>query len=346
MPGKDFNSSYRYNASSANETWRINTPRCVANYRISRYLLVSGLLFVCAWSEASSYTLPTNGNSLVGGIQIVQVRAEETLLDIARRFGLGYNEITAANPDVDPWLPEHGRHIIVPTWFVLPQPPWKGIVINLAELRLYYFPQSKVGEARKVITYPLSIGRQYKPTPQGKFKILMKIKNPNWTMPEEAYARALANGVLSPQRVIPAGPDNPLGEYAMRLNNDGLFLHGTNRPFGIGMRVSSGCLRLYPEDIRQLVTLVPLGTSVRIVDQPYKVGNKNGILFMETHIPKAKRGTSSHTNLTPIVSALVNAGIGELSSSEWDHIIGMANHQTGVPTAIYDKNTASLNSIH
>jgi len=322
----------------------INISRYVENFSIFRHLLITSLLFMSFLSDASVYVLPSKGNTLVGRIQVVQVGVEDTLLDIARRFDLGYNEITAANPGVDPWIPGQGRHIIVPTWYVLPQLPWKGVIVNIAEMRLYYFPETKKGETPKVITYPLSIGRQSKPTPLGTFKVIMKIKNPNWTMPEEVYVEALANGVGTPQRVIPAGPDNPLGEYAIMLNNESLFLHGTNRPFGIGMRVSSGCLRLYPEDIRQFVKMVPLETPVRIVDQSYKIGNQNGVLFMETHVTKEKGDILSHTNLTPIVSEMIKAGVGDLSLSEWEHIIEMAKHQTGLPTAFYDKNTVLLNS--
>jgi len=334
---------YLSHSGIARQVQNTSVLRGHACCRICRHLLM-GLVLGWSCSHASSYSLPVNGDALVGGMQAVEAKAEDTLLDIARRFDLGYNEITAANPGVDPWLPGLGTRIVVPTWFVLPQPPWKGIVVNLAEMRLYYFPKSKRGVARKVITYPLGIGHQFRPTPKGNYKILMKIKDPNWTMPEAAYARALADGIQSPLRVIPPGPDNPLGEYAMMLDNDGLFIHGTNRPFGIGMRVSSGCLRLYPEDIRHFAALVPVGTPVRIVDQPYKIGKQNGVLFVETHIPTARSGFSGPTNLTPIVSAIVKASARKFSAPEWNHIITRAKGQTGIPTAIFDNNAVSLSS--
>ncbi len=312
---------------------------------ICRILLYFTLLLAGSFVEAGSYSLPDNGNSLVGGIQSVQLQAGETLFDIARRFDLGFNEITAANPGVDPWLPEQGERIVLPTWHVLPPRPWEGIVVNLTEMRLYYFPVSANGKVERVITHPLGIGRTIGPTPVGNFRVLMKLEHPSWTMPDSAYAEALANGVRSPRRLVPPGPDNPLGEYAMMLNDDGLFMHGTNTPFSIGMRVSRGCLRLYPEDIQTLAASVPKGTAVRIVERAYKFGKQNGVLFMEAHALERQENLSSGLNLTPVVAGMVKAGAGRLSASQWEQLMALARRHTGIPVAIANTTMASLYTV-
>lgn len=283
--------------------------------------------------QAAEYAMPREGNNLVGEIQFVEARSEDTLLDIARRYDLGFNEITAANPDIDPWLPRQGARVVLPTRFVLPQPPWKGIVMNLSEMRLYYFPESENGEPKRVVTHPIGIGRQGWATPVGSYQIIVKIENPNWTMPDAAYKKALANG-YQPRRLVPPGPANPLGKFAMMLNADGLFIHGTNRPFSIGMRVSYGCLRLYPEDISHLIPIVAKGTMVRIEEEPYKFGRENGVLFLEAHAPLKQGMKKTGLNLTPVVSGVVKAKVGRLSAYQWDHVIALASNHNGMPTPI------------
>jgi L,D-transpeptidase ErfK/SrfK len=282
--------------------------------------------------QAGRYDLPSAGNSLVGEIQWVEVQGEETLLDIARRFDLGFNEIVAANPKVDPWLPPAGKRIVLPTRFVLPQKPWQGIVVNLAEMRLYYFPETKAGQRPQVITHPIGIGQKRSLTPEGEYRVILKIEKPNWTMPDSVYEEYRAEGV-QPKRVIPPGPDNPLGEFAMKLNAESILIHGTNKPFSIGMQVSRGCVRLYPEDIRSLIYQVPNGTPVRIEERAYKLGKENGVLFLEAH-KTMKRQEKEGPNLTPVIRGVVKAGVGRLSDSEWDHILAEAERHTGIPTAI------------
>jgi L,D-transpeptidase ErfK/SrfK len=294
---------------------------------------------------AGSYAFPAAGNDLIGAIQYVEVQANDTLLDIARRYDLGYNEITAANPGIDSWLPGRGTRIVVPTRFILPPPPWNGIVINLAEMRLYYFPEPKKGEGRQVITHPIGIGREGWATPVGDYQIVMKIEHPSWTMPDSVYAEALANGIRQPRRLIPPGPDNPLGEYAMKLGRDGLFIHGTNKPYSIGMRVSYGCLRLYPEDIRSLVMQVPKGTPVRIVDQPYKFGIDNDVIYLESHAPIKRQDQEKDVNLTPLVSSFLQVG-SRLSATEWDQVMALSERHTGIPIAITNTSATSFSTPH
>jgi len=307
-----------------------------------KLLMVGWALFVVVPAQAGSYLLPATGNNLVGKIQYIEARAQDTLLDIARKYDLGFNEITAANPGIDPWLPEQGARIVLPTRFILPQGPGKGIVVNIAEMRLYYFPEPKNGEAKKVITHPIGIGRQGWATPVGDYHIVMKIEKPSWTMPISVYQESLANGIKS-RRLIPPGPDNPLGDFAMQLNADSLLIHGTNMPFSIGMRVSRGCLRLYPEDISSLVTKVPKGTPVRIVEQPYKFGYENNVLFMEAHEPVVTN--KNGINLTPVISGVVRSGAGKLSSEEWEHIVSMAGQHTGVPVPIFQRTNSRYSAI-
>ncbi len=309
-----------------------------------KLLIVGWMLFVIVPAQSGSYLLPDAGNNLVGKTQYIEARTLDTLLDIARKYDLGFNEITAANPGIDPWLPEQGALIVLPTRFILPQGPMEGIVVNLAEMRLYYFPEPKKGKAKKVITHPIGIGRQGWATPVGDYHIVMKIEKPNWTMPLSVYKESLENGIKS-RRLIPPGPDNPLGEYAMQLNADSLLIHGTNKPFSIGMRVSRGCLRLYPEDISSLVTKVPKGTPVHIVEQPYKFGYENNVLFMEAHEPVVKNKEENGINLTPVISGVVRSGVDKMSPEVWKHIVSLAGQHTGVPVPLFQKTDGQLTAV-
>ena len=240
-----------------------------------------------AWS--AMYYVPTNGDTIIGQIQYVTASQQDTLLDIARQYDLGYNEIVAANPGVDPWLPEAGDHIIIPSRFILPQKPWQGIIINLAEMRLYYFKEQGAKDLARdtgrniVYTFPIGIGQSSSLTPLGHYRVIQKIKDPAWTVPQSVLDEALREGIEMPGQV-PPGENNPLGHYAMQLDAAGILIHGTNKPLSIGRRVSRGCLRLYPEDIEQLVMQVPRGASVRIVDRPVKLGVERNELFVESNV--------------------------------------------------------------
>ena len=231
---------------------------------------------------AEVYDLPPAGNDVVGAITKVSARADDTLLDIARRHGLGYEDIVRANPDVDTWLPGEGTEVILPTQYVLPPGPRRGVVLNLAEYRLYYDPEPAEGEPAVVMTYPISIGRMDWETPLGRTSITQKVRNPSWYPPESIRAEHAAEGDPLP-RIVPPGPDNPLGEYAMRLGIPGYLIHGTNRPAGVGMRVTHGCIRMFPEDIDYLFGRLGVNTAVRIINEPVKVGWQGDRLFVEVH---------------------------------------------------------------
>ena len=228
------------------------------------------------------FELPPPGQDVVGAVTVIEARRDDTLLEIARRHGLGYEDIVLANPDVDTWLPGEGTKVVLPTRFVLPPGPRSGVVLNLAEYRLYYYPQPRDGEPALVMTYPISIGRMDWATPLGRTRIIAKVRNPAWYPPESIRAEHAAQGDPLP-RVVPPGPDNPLGDRAMRLGLPGYLIHGTNRPAGVGMRVTHGCIRMYPEDIRFLFEQIPNDTVVRIINEPVKLGWDGDRLVVEAH---------------------------------------------------------------
>ncbi|MGH8275301.1 MAG: L,D-transpeptidase family protein, partial [Steroidobacteraceae bacterium] len=220
------------------------------------------------------------GQNLAGVVQVVAAGKDDTLTDIARRFNVGYDEILRANPKVDPWLPGAGREIVVPTQFILPNAPYTGIVINIPAMRIYYFPPVKRGERPVVLTHPIGIGKVGWSTPQGVTKIVRREKDPTWRVPVSVRKEHREFGeALDP--VIGPGPDNPLGKYALYLQWPGYLIHGTNKPAGVGLRSSHGCIRLYPEDIEQFFGMVPIGTEVRVVNQPFVFGWHDGQLYMQ-----------------------------------------------------------------
>lgn len=250
------------------------------NLRLKELVLLSLALPGTAFAEV--YELPPPGSDVIGAVTTITTRDEETLLEVARRHGLGYEEIVAANPGVDTWLPGEGTKVVLPTRFVLPQVPRRGIVLNLAEYRMYYFPDSREGETPVVMTFPMSIGRMDWETPLGRTSVVAKVRNPSWYPPESIRAEHAAEGDPLP-RIVPPGPKNPLGEYAMRLGLPGYLIHGTNRPAGVGMRVTHGCIRMFPEDIGFFFGEVPMNTPVRIINEPVKIGWSGDDLVVEVH---------------------------------------------------------------
>ena len=219
---------------------------------------------------------------VVGVLQVTYARHEDTLPDIARRFNLGFDEITRANPGVDPWLPGEGTRIVLPTQFVLPDAPTEGLVINVAALRAFYYPTAAKGEQRTVVTFPIGIGKIGWATPLGTTTIVSKRKDPYWTPPESVRKEHEAEGDILPARV-PPGPDNPLGAYAMNLGWPSYLIHGTNKPAGVGLRASHGCIRMYPEDIATLFDSFAIGTKVTVVDQPVLYRWQSDSLYVQSY---------------------------------------------------------------
>lgn len=250
------------------------------------------LLPALAWclpltALGKTFDMPPAEFDLVGSIEVVEAAQEDTLLDVARRHDIGQEEILRANPDVDRWLPGEGTKISIPSRYILPSSPRRGLVLNLPEMRLYFYPPAGGGRAPTVQTYPVSIGRMDWATPLGRTTLVAKQRDPSWYPPESIRAEHAAEGDPLP-KVVPPGPDNPLGRYALRLGIPGYLIHGTNKAFGVGMQVSHGCIRMLPEDIEYLFPQVPVGMPVHLVNQPAKAGWHGGHLYLEIHPPLAE----------------------------------------------------------
>jgi L,D-transpeptidase ErfK/SrfK len=305
------------------------------------------VLYLCTASfsiQATTFDLPEDGSRVIGHNLIVYSHEEDTLLDIARRFGLGFNDITHANPNVDPWIPGDDTPVVIPHRFILPNADRQGIIINLAEMRLYYYPKVKVNERQQVITHPIGVGREGWTTPLGKAKITQKRKDPTWTPPESIKQEHLEKGDPLPD-VVPAGPDNPLGAYAMRLSMPGYLLHGTNRPYGVGLRVSHGCIRLFPEDIEQLFKIVPIDTPVEIVYQPVKAALSGDDLFLEAHQVQHDIDERKGINMTPMVKAILDAQDTFLSDKDWPFAEQIVREHQGVVKALNQDKTHVVSDV-
>jgi L,D-transpeptidase ErfK/SrfK len=289
--------------------------------------LMSGLCSL--GTQADTYILPSNGDNVVGALGLASAEHEDTLSDLALAYDMGFWELRLANPTVDAWLPGEGTEIVVPSQYILPKAPREGIVVNVPEMRLYYYPNAKAGEPRVVITHPISVGRQDWSTPQVLTKVTAKQKDPVWYPPESIRAEHAADGDPLPKVVRP-GPDNPLGEYALRLGISGYLIHGTNKPYGIGMRVTHGCLRLYPRDIASLFAQVKVGTPVRILNQPYKLGRASGLVYFEAH-PHLEDGAKLAEQGTSIDAELYHLGAYHI---DWNALQAASNVANGIPVSV------------
>ncbi|MBS9404021.1 L,D-transpeptidase family protein [Halomonas sp. TRM85114] len=250
------------------------------------------------------YLLPEKG-SVIGQEESVVIEKGDTLVDLARRHNVGYEAIRMANPEVSIWAPRAGTEVMIPKRHILPDAPREGIVVNLSELRLYYYSAENIVE-----TYPISVGRDGFGTPVGKTRTTVKVKDPHWSPPRSMREEAAARGDPPPS-VVPPGPENPLGSHAILLGLPSYLIHGTNRPEGVGMRVSRGCIRMYPEDIESLFERVPSGTPVNIIDQPFKSGwSQEGILYAQS-FPQLEENQAS---FEPLINALevVSTAFGEV----------------------------------
>lgn len=234
--------------------------------------------------SANHFVLESPQQSIVGVPQVVHTNDSDTLSDLARAYGLGYDELIAANPDVDPWLPGENTPVLLPTQFVLPDVPREGVILNIASKRLFYFPAVAEGEPVIVKTFPIGIGRVGWETPLGLTTVTAKAKDPHWYVPLSVRQEHAELGDPLPS-IIPPGPENPLGHRVLKLDMPGYLIHGTNQPYGVGMRISHGCVRLYPENIEYLYELVDIGESVNIINEPYLLGEHEGQWYFESHTP-------------------------------------------------------------
>lgn len=226
--------------------------------------------------------LVAKDDDVIGRLSFIRLEKDDTLPDIARHFSLGINEISTANPGVDIWVPRAGERILLPLNFILPDAPRKGIVINLAAMRLFQFKSDS--KSLTVSTYPVGIGTTERPTPMGQMYVKHRMIRPTWHVPASISEDHRKKGDPLPAIVLP-GPENPLGEYALYLSKSSYLIHGTNKPSSIGLKATNGCIRLYPEDIKKLYKDSSINTPVLIVNQPYLIGQHNGLVYLEAHTP-------------------------------------------------------------
>jgi L,D-transpeptidase ErfK/SrfK len=292
---------------------------------------------LAAWNCASAteYLLPLDGSPVIGSDERTRSRREDTLLDIARHHSVGYEEMVRANPGVDVWLPGDNKSILLPGRHILPPGPREGIVVNLPEHRLYYYPKAHAGERPVVLTYPVSIGSRDWRSPLGQTWILAKERNPSWVPTAAIRREHAANGDPLPE-VVPPGPNNPLGAFKMRLALGGgtYEIHATNIPFGVGMAVTHGCILMYPEDLAGLYPLVPVGTKVSLVNEPVKVAYVGGNLLLEAH-PLLETDNFSVTAYVQSLERLLGSALGARAAAiHWDFLRQVLSAGVGMPTVV------------
>jgi L,D-transpeptidase ErfK/SrfK len=275
------------------------------------------------------------GDDVIGRLAVIRLEKGDTLPDIARHFSLGINAISAANPGVDVWVPEAGERIMLPLSFILPDAPRKGIVVNLATMRLFEFK----GDSKSpvVSTYPVGVGTKERPTPTGQMHVARKTTRPTWHVPASISEDHRKKGDPLPAEV-PPGPENPLGECALYLSKSGYLIHGTNKPASIGLKATNGCMRLYPENVKMLYDDTPVNTPVAIVNQPYLIGQRNGVLYMEAHTPLEDSGASE---LEKIYAKLRDIEKKSGHTLDWRKVKAVQAEARGIPVPIVEMSQRS-----
>lgn len=296
-----------------------------------RIVLAVAMLAAGRIAWGLSFELPPPDEAVIGEPQVVKTKYEDTFVDLARRYNVGYLELKLANPDVDPWIPGEGTEVVIPTQFLLPDAPREGIVLNVTEMRMYYYPEPQDGESARVMTFPVGVGRVDWKTPLGETKVVRKAANPTWYPPESIRKEHAEYGDIL-EKVVPPGPENPLGGHALYLGLRGYLLHGTNQPSGIGMQVTHGCIRMLPEDVSALFELAPVGTTVRIIDEPYKTAWHRGQLYLEVHPPLEGEERFKHATLMQSVSKAT--GPQGFSHVDWLAAEAMAQAPNGLPQPV------------
>lgn len=293
-----------------------------------RDLIKLFLVFFVGATFATQLPLPAKNQDVVGQIQFAQIQAGDTLSTIARRYDMGFFEVAEANPEVDPAHLVVGDEVIIPSQYILPQGERKGIIINLATMRLFYFPPN----VNYFYTYPVGIGKQSWDSPAGQWSIVQKIKDPVWVVPDSIYKFRQQNGDPVPHE-MPSGPLNPLGYYAMRLSNPTFLIHGTDDPDSVGRRSSAGCIHLYPEDIEALFNLTALQTSVRIINQPYEIGWNGNDIYIAAHLPLVEQ-RSTLANYSADSVTLVHSFDVKNKKIDFNQAQEILKEHTGVPTKV------------
>jgi len=299
---------------------------------MTRYLLAVIVLLCAPQLYALSYKIQP-GSDIVGAVQSYTIQKNDNFADIARKFDLGILELQEANPKVNPNKLVAGTVMVIPTEFVLPAKPHEGIVLNLAELRVYYYEPN----SNKVYTYPVGIGKQGWRTPIGTTKIVEKRPNPVWVPPDSIRAEAAARGHELPD-YVPAGPNSPLGLFALNLGWDGYRMHGTNAPSSIGLRSSHGCIRMLPEDIDALYHQVQVGTKVTVIHEPFKVGVRDGQLYLEAHqpFPEQYYNSAGITNQEEVADAVFENPYSSETKVDWSEALKLIKDTYGYPVKITD----------
>ncbi len=292
---------------------------------------------ICILSLSATSVFPATyefdpNHTLIGVLQKVVVQPEDTILSIAEEFNLGVEEILEANPETDPWVPGEGKPVLLPSQFILPHPSYRGIYVNLAEMRIYYYnPGQVTGEGKKVRTYPISIGRGDWQTPVAKAKIVEKIVNPTWYPP--ASVRREHELMDDPLPVsVPPGKDNPLGKYALQLNLPGYFIHGTNRPYAIGLKATHGCIRMRPVDIQDFFGRVDRGTPVTIKFQPFKSALVDGVVYLEAH-GRGQAGLMDRY-LGQVIREISRLTEKQAIPIDWELLVSTAKQGAGIPVPL------------
>jgi L,D-transpeptidase ErfK/SrfK len=270
------------------------------------------------------------GDDVIGRLRSVRLERGDTLPDIARHFSLGLNGLSAANPGVDVWVPEVGKRITLPMSFILPDAPRKGIVINLATMRLFQYREYKTSLA--VLTYPVGVGTEERPSPQGLMRVERKVSRPTWHVPASIARDHLKKGDPLPASV-PPGPLNPLGEYALYLSAQSYLIHGTNKPASIGLRATNGCFRLYPEDVKRLYESTPVKSPVTIVHQPYLLGQSNGVMYLEVHASAEETDSAELDRIYRKLKALEKESGRPL---DWSRVKKVLAEASGIPVPIHE----------
>jgi len=291
-------------------------------------LIFAVMAFLSSASNATIYNLNPNGD-VIGEVVIVKTWMGDSFQKISRHFKAGYHELIEANPAVNPNYVPRGTELVIPTKFILPNTPHEGMVINLAELRIYqYMP-----ETNQVMTSPIGIGRQGWLTPLGKMTIIEKIKDPSWYVPKSVQMAQRELGNYLPT-IIPPGPMNPLGRYAIRLSERTYLIHGTNDPSRVGQRVTAGCMRMYPEEVKVLFSLVDLGQNVRIINEPLKLGWVGNQLYLESHVPLLEQQHIYGEDPRFIFEKIQEELQGQNVTLNWAITELVVTEHTGVPAVI------------
>jgi L,D-transpeptidase ErfK/SrfK len=270
------------------------------------------------------------GDDVIGRLAFISLKKGDTLPDIARHFSLGINGVSAANPGVDIWVPKAGERIMLPLSFILPDAHRKGIVLNLAAMRLFQFKGDS--ESLVVLTYPVGVGTEERPSPTGQMYVERKAFRPTWHVPASIAEDHRKKGDPLPATVLP-GPQNPLGECALYLSKSTYLIHGTNKPASIGLRATNGCIRLYPEDVKKLYENTPVKTPVCIVNQPYLIGQRNGVVYMEVHAPPEDLDADEFNK---IYTKLRNIEKESGRTLDWSKVKKVLAEARGIPVPIFE----------